>query len=100
MNTYYILDKDNNAVEASIEEHLNFPHERNIVSLTEIGGIRISTIFMGKNYGGDNFYLFETMTFGGGFERCDGLTNRYSTYQEALEGHKIIVSKVTELMSF
>lgn len=93
MDKYYILDNNNNVVEATQEEHLKFPSERNIVSFTEIGGIRISTIFMGNNYGGDTPYLFETMLFEG-LENYDHLANRYSTYQEALEGHKIIVDKV------
>jgi hypothetical protein len=54
----------------------------------ETGTVSVSTVFLGLNH---NFFrsnppiLFETMIFGG---KHDGFQNRYSTWEEAEEGHK------------
>lgn len=56
------------------------------VAFDEIGGVRLSTVFLGLDH---NFcpegppLLFETMTFGGGWEVCE----RYATWDEAEAGH-------------
>src|SRR5688500_15884146 len=49
--------------------------------------IHISTVFLGidYSYGRSNPKFFETMIFGG---IHDGYTKRYSTYEEAEDGHK------------
>lgn len=61
---------------------------------TTIEGVRISTVFSGLDHG---YYdiksknhkpiVFETMVFGG-FH--DGYCNRYSTWNEAAAGHKLM----------
>jgi hypothetical protein len=66
-----------------------------IVAQTEEGEILISTIFTGLNRNwlrpDEPPVLFETMVFGGEFSE---VTVRYSTYEEALQGHSIMVSAV------
>ena len=58
-----------------------------------IGGVRISTVFLGlnHNYGKGKPLLFETMVFGGEY---DGDMERYSTWEEAEAGHRKMVKKV------
>jgi hypothetical protein len=54
------------------------------VALTVVGKVTVSTMFLGVDYGwGDKRLLFETMVFGGDDDHCE----RYSTWDEALEGH-------------
>lgn len=60
---------------------------KRIVSQDKIKGVLVSTVFLGVDYG---FYTerplwFETMIFGG---THDGFQKRYTTYDEAVEGHK------------
>lgn len=52
-----------------------------------IGDIRVSTVFLGidQNLGVGKPLLFETMIFGG---KHDDYQERYSTYKEAVAGHK------------
>lgn len=66
-----------------------------IVAKTEISSnIRVSTIFLGIDHGfGDEGppLLFETMVFGG---PADSTMERYSTWNEAEQGHEAIVETV------
>ncbi len=63
------------------------------VRKTEIRDIKVSTVFLGLNhsFGEGKALLFETMIFGG---ECDGKMWRYSTWEEAEEGHKKAVEQV------
>jgi hypothetical protein len=55
------------------------------VALDEVNGMQVSTVWMGLNYQWDGPPLtFETMVFGGDVEFCA----RYSTEQQALDGHE------------
>jgi hypothetical protein len=58
-------------------------------------GVRVSTVFLGLDYGlwhnHDNPLLFETMIFGGEHDCCQ---KRYSTWEEAEEGHKRAIELV------
>ena len=58
--------------------------------------IKVSTVFLGldHNYGEGKPVLFETMVFGGAH---DGEMERYTTWEEAEEGHKRMVDKVKPL---
>lgn len=69
-------------------------HERQ-VAYTEIGDVRISTVFLGINYAmnGEAPLLFETMVFGG---EHDGHSMQYRTWVGAESGHKKIVEMVEE----
>ena len=57
------------------------------------GQVRVSTLFLGldQNFGKRPPLLFETMIFGGQY---DGDIERYSTWEEAERGHKIMSKKV------
>lgn len=61
------------------------------VKQDQIGEILVSTVWLGldHSFGGDKPILFETMVFGpeGTPEKTDLACWRYSTEQEALEGH-------------
>jgi hypothetical protein len=65
------------------------------IALDEINGKRISTVWLGlnHNYFGGKPLIFETMVFGerGGHEEY---MDRYSTWDEAVEGHKKAVAWV------
>lgn len=57
------------------------------VAETKKGGITVSTVFLGldHNWGSGPPLLFETMIFGGQYDQEQW---RYSTWEEAEEGHK------------
>ena len=68
------------------------------VALTEIGKVRISTVFLGIDHrfiGGGAPILFETMIFGG---KLDQEQERYCTWDEAEKGHKLMVERIKELI--
>ncbi len=65
------------------------------VASTEIGTVRVSTIFLGRDH---NFFgedgpplLFETCVFGGALGRD---IERYSTYEQAEQGHELMCLRV------
>jgi hypothetical protein len=64
-----------------------------IVLVTKVGKVKVSTVFLGldHSFGGKAPVLFETLVFGG---KDSGDMNRYSTWEEAEEGHKEICKKV------
>ena len=64
------------------------------VDKTIVGNVKVSTVFLGlnHNYGEGAPILFETMIFGG---EHDEYQERYSTWDEAVEGHKKAVTMVT-----
>jgi hypothetical protein len=63
------------------------------VALDEIGGVRVSTVFLGvdHNWGEGPPLIYETMIFGGPH---DDYQERYSTREEALAGHANAVALV------
>lgn len=66
------------------------------VRKTEIGGVNVSTVFLGvdhsfEHYGKFEPILFETMIFGG---KHDGHMERYRTWDEAEIGHEGAVDLV------
>jgi len=65
------------------------------VAATEIGDVRVSTVFLSIDHGwGDGPpVLFETMVFGG---EMDENQWRYSTWDEAVAGHERVVTAVRE----
>lgn len=57
----------------------------------KVGDILVSTVFLGLDHGfGGQPIWFETMTFGDDLERME----RYSTYEEAINGHKKVLEAV------
>ena len=63
------------------------------VAKDNIGDIEVSTVFLGlnHNFGDGDPLLFETMVFGG---KLDGGMDRYSTWEEAVIGHKAMLKRV------
>lgn len=90
---YWVLEKDHSVREGTREEwgeQIEDPRTRR-VGYTRVGKLRVSTVFLGIDH---NFLedgpplLFETMVFGDESE----LQERYSTYEEALIGHRATVA--------
>lgn len=74
-------------------------YEKRKVALNELCGIDISTVFLGLDHNFSGIgppLLFETIIFGG---KCDGFCERYSTWEEAEEGHRRAVEMVKKKMS-
>jgi len=95
---YYIL-RGHKAIPVSLEEWGNwFGKADRKIKVTKVGYITVSTVFLGLDH---NFsrkgppLIFETMTFGDYEERC----HRYATWDEAVQGHKEIVSMVQGIVN-
>lgn len=96
MNGRYILDSDKQPVEVeSLQEWAQFMEDADRqVARTERGSISVSTIFLGLDHSFSPDgppILFETMVFGG---RLDQEQRRYSTWAEAIAGHKEMCVRV------
>jgi 20S proteasome alpha/beta subunit len=100
---YYLLNEDKTV--RVVEDVLEWAksHERRdsnrFVANTEIGPYRVSTVFLGldHNHGMGRPHIFETMVFGSGnYDEQDQA--RYSTYQEAIDGHDAMCNKVRVLL--
>ena len=63
------------------------------VAKDSVGDVKISTVFLGLDHGfsGGPPLFFETMIFGG---KHDGYQDRYSTWDEAVAGHRRAVEMV------
>lgn len=92
MNERYILE---GKIAAPVDDILIWAKfmedgSRRVVKQDRIGGVLVSTVFIGLNYAFDDRepILFETMVFGGDH---DEYQVRYSTYEEAECGHKQIL---------
>jgi len=97
--SYYILDENKNTRKVSDEEFLEW-NSRNTearrIALDELGGMTISTVFLGLDYSWDGSgVVFETMVFAKG-SPLDQYQERYTTHEEALAGHAKAVSMVRE----
>lgn len=94
MGTYYIL-KDKKPVPVSFMEWVTwFERAERIIKQEEINGIKVSTVFLGMNHSfgyTPNPLVFETMIFGG---EHDEYCERYSTWDEAEDGHQRAVDIV------
>jgi hypothetical protein len=99
---FYKLDDEHNpvAITDSLEWAKWFETSKRHVDNTEIGDVRVSTVFLGLDHSLENFdgsmkdyvpILFETMIFGG--ER-DQYQERYATWDEAKAGHEFAVSLI------
>lgn len=96
-NRLYVLDGHTPVPTTDITEWgLTFGSQSRIVATTDIGDVRISTVFLGVDH---NFLshgppiVFETMVFGG---VKDGYTDRCATWDEAEEMHAKAVRLVVE----
>jgi len=94
------LDENKNVIPSSLEEWANFIESKFPTNYRHVGdeiidGKRVSTVFIGLTYNFDPFshvpIVFETMVF----DNKHGIyQDRYSTWQEAEEGHKKAVEWV------
>ena len=96
---WYILNKNNKpipkpALEASM--WLDKNDHRRTVKRDEIGDILVSTVFLGLDHAWLNEQtpvLWETMIFGG---EHDQYQERYTSYEDALEGHEKALTLITK----
>lgn len=98
MSDYYVLNDDHSVrpVSDSLEWARSFENrEARRVASDKMGDVTVSTVFLGldHSYGEGPPLLFETMIFGG--EHSDDQW-RYSTWEEAEQGHRAAVALVRE----
>ena len=95
MNGQYILNgKTPGECNDLMEWAKQMEGKNRIVEQSQFGDVKVSTVFLGLDHssGDGEPLLFETMIFGG---ENDKYQDRYSTWDEAVEGHK----KACELVS-
>jgi hypothetical protein len=95
---WYILDENNKPVTSTINEYVDWEEvnpTKKAVKQEHIGDVFISTGFLGLNHAwnSDIPVLWETMIFGG---EHDQYMDRYSSYEDALEGHQIALNLVNK----
>lgn len=97
MSDRYILDDAGNPVPAPnlMTWSAQFRNPNRIIDVTRIGGVRVSTVFLGldHSFGHGPPLLFETMIFGGPHDQYQ---DRYSTRDEAIAGHQRAVKLANE----
>jgi hypothetical protein len=95
---WYILDENNKPVESKINEYVDWEEAnptKKAVKQENVGDIRISTVFLGLDHAwnSDVPVLWETMIFGG---EHDQYQERYTSVEDALEGHQIALNLVNK----
>ena len=95
---WYILDENNKPIRSTIVDcgkWLEENPERKAVKQEHIGDIFISTVFLGLDHAWDSEIpvLWETMIFGG---ENDQYQDRYTSVEDALEGHKKALTLITK----
>ena len=91
---YYKLQGKDIVKCKDINEWVKFMEiKKRILFVDVISDATISTVFLGldHNFGGGIPVLFETMIFGG---KSDNYLERYSTWDDAEEGHKFILKQI------
>src|ERR1017187_7539523 len=102
---YYLLDKDKKVVPCTKQEWCDFiemrsnnfsKHVKNTF-LNDPHEAHISTVFLGLDHNwceDGEILVFETMIFWDDMHELDQYQERYSTYDEALKGHRRAVRAV------
>jgi hypothetical protein len=93
--TYILKDHEPVQVDDLVEWGRWFEVANRRVGVDKVGSdVEVSTVFLGldHNFCGGPPLLFETMIFGG---PLDGEQERYSTWEEAENGHKAMVEKAS-----
>jgi hypothetical protein len=98
MSKWYTLDDDNNPVPSTgLEscEWMDENPERKAVKQDTVDDVYISTVFLGLDHAwnSDIPVLWETMIFGGEHDQCQ---ERYTSYEDALEGHEKALNLVNQ----
>jgi hypothetical protein len=101
--SWYILTTDNEPVAVSITEAAQWMEDNptriqiGYDELTDFNGddVRVSTVFLGLDHSWNNLglILWETMIFGG--EHDQNYQERYTSYEDALEGHQKAIDFIT-----
>jgi len=97
VSNHYILD-NHEAVPVDLMTWAKwFEKADRTVATTNVGEMRVSTVFLGLNhqYGDGPPLLFETLVFGGAL--ADEM-DRYSTWQEAEAGHAAMVERAKKTL--
>lgn len=93
----YLLDENKNPYVVSFDEfQKGWVDDMKRVAIDYIDNIKISTVFLGWDHSfmeESTPILFETMIFGGEY---DEFQRRYTTYNEALQGHTEAVEMVKQ----
>jgi hypothetical protein len=99
----YVLDSDRNVInthDAELAAKFFNDHANRRVGLDHVGGLRVSTVFLGFDHAvpGKKPQFFETMIFGDYTDSPDQdlFTRRYSTWDEAKQGHDVIVNELRD----
>ena len=103
MSKWYILDNNHKPVHKPVLESAKWMEDnpnRKVVGydeLTDLNGdeVRVSTVFLGLDHAWDSDIpvLWETMIFGG---EHDQYQDRYTSVEDALEGHKTALTLITK----
>ena len=106
MSRWYILDNDHNPVATDVlvaAKWIEDNPERRVVKQENIldkngETVRVSTVFLGLDHGvpwnkDKRPVLWETMIFGG---EHDQYQDRYTSYEDALEGHQKAIDFITK----
>ena len=102
MSGAYILGKRNKAIKVSIDEWAQWLESirgttKKFIAKKNIKGKRVSTVFLGLDHAwmeGQKRQIFETMIFEND-SYSEIYMARYSTYKEALRGHKKAIKWVS-----
>jgi hypothetical protein len=74
-------------------------YKHKVLIQEEVGNKWVSTVFLGLDHGfGDNIRVFETMVFTNG-EGSERDCQRYSTWEEAIAGHRRVCDELTSGLS-
>ncbi len=94
-NLFYYLNDDYSVRPCTLEEwmvqFIKMKEEKTHVMASDTVNSRlISTVFLGQNhsYFGGEPILFETIIFSNGLLQLDNHWDRYSSWEEAMKGHK------------
>lgn len=96
---YVLRDKLAVACETPLQWAIEFERADRRVATTRLKFHRISTVFLGLDHalGEGPPLVFETMVFGEGDCKDDSDCDRYSTWEEAEQGHKAMVDKWSKM---
>lgn len=92
----YILDSNRDPIPAGLLEWADWfenASDELIVTITRIGDSDVSTVFLGLDdrFGDGPPLIYETLVFGG---RLDDETDRYTTREQAEQGHRKMCERV------
>ena len=89
------FDRNGEPIDRDTWSRLSADHEYKRVALEKFdGGVEVSTVWLGLNHQWDDNrppLIFETMVFGG---KLDGEQWRYTTEEQAIKGHAMVVQLV------